>query len=124
MTSASAINLASCHPVWVAWHYTALSLTNEDALLTSFTVEYSLPVAISTTWELGKPRSKQHRDVYEDGDVLRVAGRLEILGQLFDKSSKDGVVEDPFTTMLGFKACMMAWSRPADGFGVTKSEAE
>ncbi|KAK6072775.1 C6 zinc finger protein [Seiridium cupressi] len=54
MTSVSAINLVIWHPVWVAWHYTALSLAHQDALLTSGIVEYSLPGAISITWKLGK----------------------------------------------------------------------
>ncbi|KAK6067124.1 C6 zinc finger protein [Seiridium cupressi] len=54
MTSVSAINLVIWHPVWVAWHCTALSLAHQDALLTSGIVEYSLPGAISITWKLGK----------------------------------------------------------------------
>ncbi|GKT61350.1 hypothetical protein ColTof3_08689 [Colletotrichum tofieldiae] len=54
--------------VWTIWHYAALSLTQQEALLTSGIVEYSLPNAVSTCWELNKPRSKQHRDVYDDRD--------------------------------------------------------
>ncbi|GKT69009.1 early growth response protein 1 [Colletotrichum tofieldiae] len=52
--------------VWTIWHYAALSLTQQEALLTSGIVEYSLPNAVSTCWELNKPRSKQHRDVHKD----------------------------------------------------------
>ncbi|KAF5491584.1 Zinc finger protein MSN2 [Colletotrichum siamense] len=64
----SSTNSASWDRVWTMWHYAALSLTHQEALLTSGIVEYSLPNAISTCWELNKPRSKQHRDVYDDRD--------------------------------------------------------
>ncbi|KAI1102510.1 fungal-specific transcription factor domain-containing protein [Jackrogersella minutella] len=110
------------HPVWMAWHYTAISLTHQDALLTSGIVEYSLPTAISTAWELGKPRAKTHRDIYEDRDVMRVVDNLEfiikmlttppmgsILGDAIGVASGTPCIEDPFVSMLGFKACMMGW---------------
>lgn len=110
------------HPVWMAWYYTAISLTHQDALLTSGIVEYSLPTAISTAWELGKPRAKLHRDIYEDRDVMRVADHLEHVVQMLASPPIGSVlqdatgatnpipcIEDPFVTMLGFKACMMGW---------------
>jgi hypothetical protein len=110
------------HPVWIAWHYTVICLTHQDALLTSGIVEYSLPTAISTAWELGKPRSKQHRDVYEDRDVIRVVDNVEhnitlltgapMASALQGTSGVNGTtpcIEDPFTTMIGFKACVMGW---------------
>ncbi len=133
------------HPVWMAWHYTAISLTHQDALLTSGIVEYSVPTAISTAWELGKPRAKAHRDIYEDRDIIRVADHLEHVIRMLaapptgsvsiqeaaaaaaaaaasnvNMGSANGgggtsggtgisCIEDPFVTMLGFKACMMGW---------------
>jgi hypothetical protein len=114
----SPTNSALWHPVWVAWHYTALCLTHQDALLTSGIVEYSLPTAISTAWELGKPRAKQHRDVYQDRDVIRVVDNLENVitmmteppvGTISEATGTAPCIEDPFTTMIGFKACMMGW---------------
>ncbi|KAL4961193.1 C2H2-type zinc finger protein [Aspergillus stella-maris] len=101
--------------VWVAWHYTALSLTHQDGLLTNGIVEYSLPTAISTAWELGKPRAKPLRDVYEDRDLIRVTASLENILRLLTRSGlsgnadRDAGAEDPFTTMLGFKACLIGW---------------
>ncbi|RDW81492.1 uncharacterized protein DSM5745_05049 [Aspergillus mulundensis] len=100
--------------VWIAWHYTALCLTHQDGLLTNGIVEYSLPTAISTAWELGKPRSKQLRDVYEDRDVIRVAGCLENILALVTKpalgaSIRSSGTEDPFTTMLAFKTVLIGW---------------
>lgn len=101
--------------VWVAWHYTVLCLTHQDGLLTNGVVEYGFPTAISTAWELGKPRSKHLRDIYEDRDVIRVAASLEnIQGLLMDPvgvTGKDAhpVAEDPFITILGFKSCLMGW---------------
>ncbi|KAL4783651.1 fungal-specific transcription factor domain-containing protein [Aspergillus varians] len=114
------IDIRLWNHVWIAWHYTALCLTHQDGLLTNGIVEYSLPTAISTAWELGKPRSKPQRDVYEDRDVIRVAASLEsILGLLTRpvlgaavgrKEDRDRrAAEDPFITMLGFKACLMGW---------------
>ncbi|KAI2601887.1 fungal-specific transcription factor domain-containing protein [Hypoxylon sp. NC1633] len=116
------INAALWHPVWMAWHYTAISLTHHDALLTSGIVEYSLPTAISTAWELGKPRAKAHRDIYEDRDVMRLVDNLESIIKILTTPplgpiSRDSTgvangalcIEDPFVTMLGFKACMMGW---------------
>ncbi|KAI1206326.1 fungal-specific transcription factor domain-containing protein [Annulohypoxylon truncatum] len=110
------------HPVWMAWYYTVISLTHQDALLTSGIVEYSLPTAISTAWELGKPRAKAHRDIYEDRDVVRVADNLEYVINILTTPPMGSVmrdsigttngspcIEDPFVTMLGFKACMMGW---------------
>ncbi|KAI0896213.1 fungal-specific transcription factor domain-containing protein [Annulohypoxylon nitens] len=110
------------HPVWMAWYYTVISLTHQDALLTSGIVEYSLPTAISTAWELGKPRAKAHRDIYEDRDVVRVADNLEYVINMLTSPPmgpmmRDSIgvtnstpcIEDPFVTMLGFKACMMGW---------------
>lgn len=116
------IGTALWHPVWMAWHYTVISLTHQDALLTSGIVEYSLPTAISTAWELGKPRAKAHRDIYEDRDVMRVVDNLEYVIKMLAAPPmgsvvRDGLgvtngtfcIEDPFITMLGFKACMMGW---------------
>ncbi|KAK7417853.1 hypothetical protein QQX98_004328 [Neonectria punicea] len=106
------------HSVWIAWHYTALTLTHQDALLTTGIVEPSLPTAISTCWELGKPRAKDHRDVYNDRDFIRIVDHLEQLIELMNtptitSTSRDGASfqcqEDPFMTMLGFKACIMGW---------------
>ncbi|KAI1389946.1 fungal-specific transcription factor domain-containing protein [Hypoxylon trugodes] len=110
------------HPVWMAWHYTAISLTHQDALLSSGIVEYSLPTAISTAWELGKPRAKAYRDIYEDRDVVRVIDNLEhvikmltsppmgsIIRDTMGATNETSCIEDPFVTMLGFKACMMGW---------------
>ncbi|KAL4908784.1 fungal-specific transcription factor domain-containing protein [Aspergillus multicolor] len=100
--------------IWIVWHYTALCLTHQDGLLTNGIVEYSLPTAISTAWELGKPRSKQLRDVYEDRDVIRVAGCLESILSLVTKpalgaSSFGSGAEDPFITMVAFKAILIGW---------------
>ena len=102
--------------VWIAWHYTALSVTHQDGLLTNGMVEYSLPAAISTAWELGKPRSKQYRDIYEDRDVARVAKHLAQILALLTKPSLGATTgrqcrtaEDPFTTMIAFKSCLMGW---------------
>ncbi|GKT96875.1 hypothetical protein Ct61P_14725 [Colletotrichum tofieldiae] len=110
--------------VWTIWHYAALSLTQQEALLTSGIVEYSLPNAVSTCWELNKPRSKQHRDVYDDRDVTRIASNMENILLLMSRSSRSCIpgsatisneyatcptVEDPFITMVGFKACLMGW---------------
>ncbi|KAK6203968.1 hypothetical protein LQW54_008541 [Pestalotiopsis sp. IQ-011] len=113
------VDLAAWHPVWIAWHYTAITLSHQDALVTSGIVEYSLPTAISTAWELGKPRAKQHRDVYEDRDVTRNVSHLEVILALLSRPPESSVtlgvasspvcMEDPFTTMLVFKACMMGW---------------
>lgn len=83
------VNLTVWHPIWIAWHYTAMCLTHQDSLLTSGIVEYSLPTAISTTWELGKPRAKQHRDIYEDRDVIRVVNHFEMILVLLAQSSAD-----------------------------------
>lgn len=101
--------------VWIAWHYTVLCLTHQDGLLTNGVVEYGLPTAISTSWELGKPRSKHLRDVYEDRDVIRVAASLENIQALLMDSvgamnqGTDCAPEDPFITILGFKSCLMGW---------------
>lgn len=116
------VGAALWHPVWMAWHYTAISLTHQDALLTSGIVEYSLPTAVSTAWELGKPRAKVHRDVYEDRDVMRVVDNVESIIKMLTSppvgsAMRDATgvangtpcIEDPFVTMLGFKACMMGW---------------
>ena len=113
---------APWHPVWMAWNYTAISLTHQDALLTSGIVEYSLPTAISTAWELGKPRAKAHRDIYEDRDIIRVTDLLEqvirmlaappvgfILGDGTATTGSIPCIEDPFVTLIGYKACMMGW---------------
>ncbi|KPM41829.1 hypothetical protein AK830_g4739 [Neonectria ditissima] len=106
------------HSVWIAWHYTALTLTHQDALLTTRIVEPGLPTAISTCWELGKPRAKDHRDVYNDRDFVRIVDHLEQLIELMNtpttsSTTRDGTSfqcqEDPFMTMLGFKACIMGW---------------
>lgn len=115
----SSVDLAAWHPVWIAWHYTAITLSHQDALMTSGIVEYSLPTAISTAWELGKPRAKQHRDVYEDRDVTRIVSHLEVILALLSRPPESSdtrtiarssvCMEDPFITMLGFKACMMGW---------------
>ncbi|KAI1455419.1 fungal-specific transcription factor domain-containing protein [Annulohypoxylon moriforme] len=115
-------SVALWHPVWMTWYYTVIALTHQDALLTSGIVEYSLPTAISTAWELGKPRAKAHRDIYEDRDVVRVADNLEyvinmlttppmgsIMRDSMGVTSSTPCIEDPFVTMLGFKACMMGW---------------
>lgn len=120
--SAPPINPPVWHSVWIAWHYTAMCLTHQDALLTSGIVEYSLPTAISTTWELGKPRARQHRDIYEDRDVIRLVNHFETIlflltrspvNEYFDQSPKSPntqkCTEDPFTTLLCFKACIMGW---------------
>ena len=85
----------SWHSAWIAWHYAAISLTHQDALLTTGIVEYSLPTALSSeqehrldstssnvstaSWELGKPRAKQHRDVYADRDVTRIVCKDQYL---------------------------------------------
>ena len=116
------VERALWYPVWIAWHYTAISLSHQDALMTSGIVEYSIPTAISTAWELGKPRAKQHRDVYEDRDVTRIVSHLEVILALLSRPAETSVgsdvygaqndpicLEDPFTTLLGFKACMMGW---------------
>ena len=113
---------APWHPVWMAWNYTAISLTHQDALLTSGIVEYSLPTAISTAWELGKPRAKTHRDIYEDRDIIRMTDLLEqviriladppvgfTLGDATETSGSMPCIEDPFVTLIGYKACMMGW---------------
>ncbi|KAF4820089.1 hypothetical protein CGCSCA5_v004192 [Colletotrichum siamense] len=120
----SSTKSASWDRVWTMWHYAALSLTHQEALLTSGIVEYSLPNAISTCWELNKPRSKQHRDVYDDRDVTRIASNMENILMLMSRSSRSSfpsstalpneyatsaIVEDPFMTMVGFKACLMGW---------------
>ncbi|KAI1637002.1 fungal-specific transcription factor domain-containing protein [Biscogniauxia mediterranea] len=120
--SSTSVHAALWHSVWMVWHYTAISLTHQDALLTSGIVEYSLPTAISTAWELGKPRAKEHRDVYEDRDVMRVVDNLEHIIQMLGTPptgallrdptgtvSEEPCIEDPFATVLGFKACMMGW---------------
>jgi hypothetical protein len=76
------------HSVWIAWHYTVMTLTHHDALLTTGIVEYGIPTALSSKqptitvhcfpnertacWELGKPRAKYQRDVYADRDVIRL----------------------------------------------------
>lgn len=36
------------HSVWMTWHYTAISLTHSDALLTTGIVESGLPAALSS----------------------------------------------------------------------------
>ncbi|KAI0111063.1 fungal-specific transcription factor domain-containing protein [Nemania sp. FL0031] len=106
--------------VWIMWHFTAMALTHQDSLLTSGIVEYSLPSAIYTLWELGKPRSKPNRDVYEDRDVIRVANNLESILSLLSRTSQPisvlppsndcaSQLEDPFITMVSFKACLMGW---------------
>ncbi|KAL0781933.1 hypothetical protein CaCOL14_003268 [Colletotrichum acutatum] len=108
--------------VWIVWHYAAMNLTHQEALLTSGIVEYSLPSAVSTCWELGKPRVKQHRDVYEDRDVMRVASSLESILVLLSHDTRPiGInfqlqseftpktIEDPFITMIGYKACLLGW---------------
>ncbi|KAF7562890.1 hypothetical protein G7046_g1240 [Stylonectria norvegica] len=106
------------HSVWIAWHYTAITLTHHDALLTTGIVEYGLPTALSTFWELGKPRAKHQRDVYSDRDVTRIVDNLEQLIGLMNRpptvpSSRNGLPphfqEDPFITLLGFKASMIGW---------------
>lgn len=120
--SESPVDPAVWHPIWIAWHYTAMCLTHQDSLLTSGIVEYSLPASISTIWELGKPRAKQHRDIYEDRDVIRLVNHFETILFLLTRSPADGCFghsplspttrqcnEDPFTTMLCFKACIMGW---------------
>lgn len=99
----SAASKALWHSVWMTWHYTAISLTHSDALLTTGIVESGLPAALSSTldaysampftsinhssacWELGKPRAKHQRDVYADRDVTRIVshdtpGILESIG--------------------------------------------
>ncbi|KAF4781915.1 C6 zinc finger protein [Colletotrichum scovillei] len=108
--------------VWIVWHYAAMNLTHQEALLTSGIVEYSLPSAVSTCWELGKPRVKQHRDVYEDRDVIRVASSLESILVLLSHDTRPisvdfqlqseinpKIIEDPFITMIGYKACLLGW---------------
>ncbi|KAK2752720.1 hypothetical protein CKAH01_17646 [Colletotrichum kahawae] len=118
----SSTRSASWDRVCTMWHYAALSLTHQEALLTSGIVEYSLPNAISTCWELNKPRSKQHRDVYDDRDVTRIASNMENILMLMSRSSRSSaseamsnefatrpIIEDPFMTMVGFKACLMGW---------------
>ncbi|KAI3558083.1 hypothetical protein CABS03_00159 [Colletotrichum abscissum] len=108
--------------VWIVWHYAAMNLTHQEALLTSGIVEYSLPSAVSTCWELGKPRVKQHRDVYEDRDVIRVASSLESILVLLSRDTRPidinfqlqpeftpKIIEDPFITMIGYKACLLGW---------------
>ncbi|KAJ3580228.1 hypothetical protein NPX13_g335 [Xylaria arbuscula] len=106
-------NIELWNHVWIMWHFTTMSLTHQDSLLTSGIVEYSVPSAIYTLWELGKPRSKRLRDVYEDRDVIRIANNLEsILSSLSRNSPVIGEVprlEDPFLTMISFKACLMGW---------------
>lgn len=101
------------HSVWIAWHYTALCLTHQDALLTTGIVECSIPAAISTHWELGKPRAKGFRDIYDDQDVFRI---VDNLGQVLQEMntpprcpSSTQCLEDPFTTILGFKTFMIGW---------------
>ncbi|KAL4948438.1 fungal-specific transcription factor domain-containing protein [Aspergillus filifer] len=115
-TGSNPVNAQFWNHVWVAWHYTALSLTHQDGLLTNGIVEYSLPTAISTAWELGKLRAKPLRDVYEDRDLIRVTASLENILRLLTGSGVTGKVddqgagaEDPFTTMLSFKACLIGW---------------
>ncbi|KAK1676039.1 fungal-specific transcription factor domain-containing protein [Colletotrichum godetiae] len=108
--------------VWIVWHYAAMNLTHQESLLTSGIVEYSLPSAVSTCWELGKPRVKQHRDVYEDRDVTRVASSLESILMLLSRDNRPiglnfqlnsgrsaMIIEDPFITMIGYKACLLGW---------------
>ncbi|KAH7140195.1 fungal-specific transcription factor domain-containing protein [Dactylonectria estremocensis] len=111
-------NKALWHSVWIAWHYTAITLTHQDALLTTGIVELGLPAAISTCWELGKPRAKDHRDVYNDRDFIRIVDHLEQLIALMNTPTTNSTIgdgisfrcqEDPFMTMLGFKACIMGW---------------
>lgn len=107
-----AVDTALWNHVWTAWHYAALCLTHQDGLLTNGIVECSLPTAVSMSWELGKPRSKPLRDVYEDRDVVRVVGALERILALLARSELGGdgaAAEDPFTTMLVFKSCLMGW---------------
>lgn len=36
------------HSVWIAWHYTVMTLTHQDALLTTGIVEYGIPTALSS----------------------------------------------------------------------------
>lgn len=36
------------HSVWIAWHYTAMTLTHHDALLSTGIVEHGLPTALSS----------------------------------------------------------------------------
>jgi hypothetical protein len=120
--SVPAVDPTVWHPIWIAWHYTAMCLTHQDALLTSGIVEYGLPAAISTTWELGKPREKQHRDIYEDRDVIRVVNHFEMILLLLTRPSVGRYIGhsptsatsrkfngDQFTTILCFKACIMGW---------------
>lgn len=121
-TATYEVNAPSIEPtapwnhIWIFWHYAALSLTHQDGLLTSGIVEYSLPAAISTMWELGKPRSKMFRDVYDDHDAVRVTRHLTRILQLLTKSDIDTTAniqgldaEDPFITMVAFKTSLMGW---------------
>ncbi|RFU32365.1 hypothetical protein B7463_g3964, partial [Scytalidium lignicola] len=108
-----ASNKSLWHSVWIAWHYTALCLTHQDALLTTGIVECNIPAAISTHWELGKPRAKGHRDIYDDQDVFRIVDNLEQVLQEMNtppiSSSSSQCLEDPFITILGFKTFMIGW---------------
>ncbi|KAL5327498.1 hypothetical protein ACEPPN_005196 [Leptodophora sp. 'Broadleaf-Isolate-01'] len=112
-TKEYASNRSLWHSVWIAWHYTALCLTHQDALLTTGIVECNIPAAISTHWELGKPRAKGHRDIYDDQDVFRI---VDNLGQVLREMNTPPLsinssqcLEDPFTTILGFKTFMIGW---------------
>ncbi|KAL2415826.1 hypothetical protein ABEF91_000195 [Exophiala dermatitidis] len=104
------------HSVWTTWYYTAMTLSHQEALLCTGIVECNLPAAISTAWELGKPRAKTHRDVYDDRDVFRLASNLEKIIELINnpplttwQGTGGRSFEDPFISILSYKACMVGW---------------
>lgn len=60
------------HAFWLLWYYTSITLSHPDSLLVTGLVESNLPLAIATAGHLATPRSKDHRDIYEDRDVFRI----------------------------------------------------
>ncbi|KAK1484309.1 hypothetical protein CCUS01_04021 [Colletotrichum cuscutae] len=109
--------------------YSSIDLFGYQQLVTSGIVEYSLLTAVSTCWELGKPRAKQHRNAYEDRDgtfMNEIEHRLTLLESILVLLSGDTrpiginvqlqseftthLIEDPFITMIGYKACLLQTS--------------
>ncbi|KZF19600.1 hypothetical protein L228DRAFT_36905 [Xylona heveae TC161] len=105
------------HTFWILWHYTAISLSHPDSLLVTGIVETSLPCAVATAGHLAMPRRRETRDIYEDRDVFRILENLEcIMVKLRGCDSHDrdlakdmGSREDPFTTILCYKICLVGW---------------
>ncbi|ORY58453.1 fungal-specific transcription factor domain-containing protein [Pseudomassariella vexata] len=99
------------HSFWLLWYYTSITLSHPDSLLVSGIVESNLPLAIATAGHLATPRSKEKRDIYEDRDVFRILNDLELALEILNptKSTTHPSLESPFTSLLGFKICLVGW---------------